>query len=142
MPLPNCYFGTRQRMNRLGKGSLVLYHNNGGLSMQILTKDGRLHYVNADYEFTELLYEYLGQDAADAFVEFLGSTVEAAGAAKDRENLIELSHYVTGSLLPAIAKEVKRFRNHPDMDERLEKWAEEFNAKMEDIYGALWFLVE
>lgn len=110
--------------------------------MQILTKDGRLHYVNADYEFTELLYEYLGQDAADAFVEFLGSTVEAAGAAKDRENLIELSHYVTGSLLPAIAKEVKRFRNHPDMDERLEKWAEEFNAKMEDIYGALWFLVE
>ena len=95
MPLPNCYFGTRQRMNRLGKGSLVLYHNNGGLSMQILTKDGRLHYVNADYEFTELLYEYLGQDAADAFVEFLGSTVEAAGAAKDRENLIELSHYVT-----------------------------------------------
>ncbi len=101
---------------------------------QLVTKpDDKLHYVSNDSDFYELLYEYMGQDAADAFRTYCLEAQDAADA--NSENLDELCGYVCQRLLPGIAREVKRFRNHPDMDERLEKWAADFNAKVEDIYG-------
>lgn len=104
--------------------------------MQIVTKtDGKLHYVSDGSDFYELLFAYLGPDAADGFRIYCLEAQEAADAKKDSENLDELCGYVLQRLLPGIAREVKRFRNHPDMDERLEKWAADFNGKVEDIYG-------
>ena len=103
---------------------------------QVVTiTDGKLHYVSDGSDFYELLYEYMGQDAAEAFRTYCLEAQEAADAKMDSENLDELCGYVCQRLLPGIAREVKRFRNHPDMDERLEKWAADFNAKVEDIYG-------
>ena len=104
--------------------------------MQIVTKtDGKLHYSSDGSDFYELLYEYLGGDAADAFRIYCLEAQDAAEARKDKDNLDELCGYVLQRLLLGIAREVKRFRNHPDMDERLEKWAADFNGKVEDIYG-------
>ena len=104
--------------------------------MQIVTKtDGKLHYSSDGSDFYELLYEYLGPDAADAFRIYCLEAQDAADARKDRDNLDDLNRFVLRVLLPGIAKEVKRFRNHPDMDERLEKWAESYRAKVEDLYG-------
>lgn len=104
--------------------------------MQIVTKsDGKLHYPTDRHGFYELLYEYMGQDTANGFRTLLLEAEDAADAKKDSENLDELCGYVLQRLLPGIAREVKRFRNHPDMDERLEKWAENFKGKVDDIYG-------
>lgn len=45
--------------------------------MIIVTKsDEKRHYVNCMFDFSEVLYEYLGQDAVDAFREFIEEAYE------------------------------------------------------------------
>ena len=104
--------------------------------MILITKsDSKRHYVSCMFDFAELLYGYLGQDAVDAFRDFLKETHSTGVEERDAENLDELHRYVLQVLLPGIANEVKRFRNHPDMDERLNNWAERYKGKVDDIYG-------
>lgn len=104
--------------------------------MIIVTKsDNARHFVQCMFDFSELLYEYLGQDAVDAFREFLKEAHSSGAEEGDEENLDMLNAFVLQSFLPGIVKEVKRFRNHPDMDERLLKWTEAYQGKVEDIYG-------
>lgn len=79
-------FGNGKAMNRLDIGSLTLYHLKGEMSMQIITKpDEKLHYVTCMREFSELLYEYLGKDAADAFRDFLAEAYETGREDEARE---------------------------------------------------------
>ena len=56
--------------------------------MIIITKsDEKRHYVRCMFDFSKVLYEYLGQDAVDGFRKFLAEAYESGreDEARDRD---------------------------------------------------------
>ena len=85
-------------------------------------KDGRVETLFEVKHFAELIDQYMGYDALRYFRELLDECDEEIKEWKNAKE--QTDDFVLRTMLPKIA-----------YGEQLEAWAEEYRAKMEDIYG-------
>ena len=97
----------------------------------LILKDGKREFIGRDGHFTDVVREYMGNDAAQWFDDRIEEANAIVQEAKDasQEKRHEIENYVLRRLIPAMMS-----AKHGECDD-LEDLAEDFKAEMEDVYG-------